>query len=242
MHRGLRKTGVIIAFHRVNDRTAGDALTRGTRDYERFCRFFRLYFDVVSLGEIIRRLERGESIEGLLAITHDDGYRDNFEHAAPILQKVGLPATFFIASGFMGTDTVPFWDADIPHELGWMTWDQVRELRDQGFEIGAHTCHHVDLGKLGGQEASRELTVSRGDLERELGQVVDLFAYPFGARDNMNAENLELVRAAGYRCCLSCHGGLARDGADPFDLPRVPISPWYANPEQLALDLGLERA
>ena len=42
--------------------------------------------------------------------------------------------------------------------------------------------------------------------------------------------------------CLSCHGGMTQDGADLFDLPRVPISPWYENVDQLALALGLRRA
>lgn len=242
MQLGLRGHGVIVAFHRVNDRTAGDELTRGTRDYEDFCRFFKRYFDVVPLAEMIDRLERGDSIEGQLVITHDDGYLDNFEQAAPILSKLGLPATFFITSRFMESEVVPWWDEGIAEPLGWMSWDQVRQMRDGGFEIGAHTCHHVDLGVVPLDEAREELVTSKQDLERELGDVVDLFAYPFGRADNIRPETRALVREAGYRTCLSCHGGLARNGGDPFELERVPISPWYANTDHLAAALGMRRA
>jgi peptidoglycan/xylan/chitin deacetylase (PgdA/CDA1 family) len=235
---GLDRRAVIVGFHRVNDATAGDALTRGTRDYERFCRFFRSHFDVVPLRDILGRLETGQTLEGLLAITHDDGYRDNLEHAAPILAKLGLPATFFVSTGFIGSNVVAPWDRGLPEAPGWMTWDQVRELRALGFDIGAHTCTHADLGVLGAEEALAELVDSRRKLEHELGEPIDLFAYPFGGDANMTPQNRALVRQAGYRCCLSCRGGLARDGADPFELPRVPISPWYADPSQLAFDLA----
>jgi peptidoglycan/xylan/chitin deacetylase (PgdA/CDA1 family) len=242
LRRGLRGAGVIVAFHRVNDATADDPLTHGTRSYEAFCRFFRTHFDVVPLSDLIGRLEAGRSIEGLLTITHDDGYVDNFEHAAPLLEKVGVPATFFVSSGFIGTETVAPWDVDIAEHLGWMTWDQVREMRVRGFEIGAHTVNHVDLGRVSAEDARAELAESRRHLERELGLSIDLFAYPFGAADNICPRNLEIVREVGYRCCVSCYGGVARNGDDVYALQRVPMSSWYENPDQLALALGLDRA
>jgi peptidoglycan/xylan/chitin deacetylase (PgdA/CDA1 family) len=241
MQRGLRRKGVVVAFHRVNDRTAGDALTRSSRDYERLCEFFRTHFDVVSLGSLRGELEAGRSLEGKLAVPHDDGYLDNYEFAAPILEKLNVPATFFVSSEFIGSETIPFWDQDVKEKLGWMSWDQVRDLRRRGFEIGAHTKNHVDLGAVEEEEARVELRDSRQHLESELGQVVDLFAYPFGGERHMNATSRALVRSLGYRCCLSSHGGVVPDGSDPFDLRRVPISMWYADPDQLAYELGLGR-
>ena len=58
----------------------------------------------------------------------------------------------------------------------------------------------------------------------------------------MTADNRELVKAAGYRCCCSCHGGLTVAATDPFRLPRVPITPWYATPQQFGLELAFEPA
>jgi peptidoglycan/xylan/chitin deacetylase (PgdA/CDA1 family) len=239
---GLRETGVVVAFHRVNERTADDALTRSPADYRRFCRFFKEHFDVVSLDDFLTRLETGRSIEGCLVITHDDGYLDNRLEAAPILAELGLPATFFLTTEFIGSDAVPHWDAEAGTPHPWMSWDQVRELRQMGFEIGCHTATHADLGRVPPQAAALELLESRARLERELGEKTDLFAYPYGGLANITEANRWVVRDSGFRSCLSCCGGLVRDGADPFELARVPISPWYRNPDQLAFELGLGRA
>jgi len=238
MRRSLRQTGVIVAYHRVNDESAGDALTRSPADYEAFARFFRDHFDVVPLRRFIARLTAGESVAGMLVITHDDGYLDNFEHAAPILARLGLPATFFVSTRFIESEAVPWWDADEGKRFPWMSWDQVRELDREGFEIGAHTQHHVDLGKVDAAEARRELSGSKADLERELSHPVDLFAYPYGGAEHMCESNLALVREAGFACSMSCHGGVVTDGADVYRMARVPISMWYPTPSHLALDLA----
>lgn len=241
MRPGLRRTGVVVAFHRVNDRTADDALTKSPADYRRFCRFFKDHFDVVSLDAFLTRLETGRSVEGLLVITHDDGYLDNRLEAVPILADLGLPATFFVTTDFIESEIVPHWDAESGTAHPWMTWEQVRETRRMGFEIGSHTRTHADLGRIAPEETIRELRDSKDRLERELGEKADLFAYPYGGLANMTDANRQVVRASGFRSCMSCCGGVVRDGADPFDLARVPISPWYRNPDQLVFELALGR-
>ncbi|MFO0687931.1 MAG: polysaccharide deacetylase family protein [Myxococcota bacterium] len=242
LRSGLRRTGVVVAFHRVNDRTADDALTKSPADYRRFCSFFKAHFDVVSLSDFATRLETGRSVEGCLVITHDDGYLDNRLEAAPILADLGLPATFFLTTEFIGSEAVPHWDEEAGAAHPWMSWDQVREMRDMGFEIGCHTATHADLGRIDPQRTAHELRESRARLEHELGSRTDLFAYPYGGLANMTQANRAVVRELGFRTCLSCCGGLIRDGADPYDLARVPISPWYRNPDQLAFELGRGRA
>ena len=123
-----------------------------------------------------------------------------------------------------------------------MTWDQVRSLHRKGFEIGAHTRTHVDLGKVAAAEAREEIFGARLELERQLAARVDLFAYPYGGRNNITNSNRELVKAARFRCCCSNFGGVNVPDADPFDLLRVPISPWYASPHQFGFDVALGRS
>jgi peptidoglycan/xylan/chitin deacetylase (PgdA/CDA1 family) len=241
MRKRLESTGVIVAYHRVNDESAGDALTRSPADYEAFGRFYRDHFDVVPLSRFVARLAAGESVGGMLVITHDDGYLDNYEHAAPILSKLGLPATFFVSTRFIESDIVPWWDADEGKRFSWMSWEQVRELDRAGFEIGAHTQTHVDLGRVDADEARRELLDSKIDLERELTHPVELFAYPYGGAEHMCESNLALVRDTGFACSMSCHGGVVPDGTDVFRMARVPISMWYPTPSHLAFDLGTGR-
>lgn len=230
---------VVVAFHRVQDTPNGHGLTTSVEMFERHCRFFRRHFKVVPLRELVDRMERGAAVGGTLAITFDDGYRDNFDNAAPVLKRLGLPATFFVVSRWMGTDVVPWWDREQGVRHPWMTWDQVRSLRARGFDVGAHTRTHVDLGRVSGAEARGEILGSRCDVEEQIGEPVELFAYPFGGRDNLTEENRQLVRAAGFRCCCSATGGINAAGADPFRLCRIPISPWYTSPHQFGLEVAL---
>lgn len=240
-HLLLKDGGVIVAFHRVNDKLPSDALTVSSRKFEAFCRFFRNHFDVIELDDFVARLERKASIHGAVAITFDDGYLDNFEVAAPILQKAALPATFFVVTSFLETTTVPWWDRDLPHHPGWMTWDQVRTLASEGFDIGAHTRTHADLGAVDGPEADTEIQGSRKDLIERLGLAPSHFAYPYGQQANLSEANRERIRLAGFKSCVSCLDGVTDPRSDPFRLPRVSISPWFRSPEQFTFDMLARR-
>ncbi|EGV15975.1 polysaccharide deacetylase family protein [Thiocapsa marina] len=213
----------IVAFHRVDDLAYPNPLTCGITQFEECCELLARTFRVVPLSQQLDRLGR-EDCGGTLSITFDDGYLDNFEHAAPILERLGLPATFFVATGFIGTDAVAWWDRELPDTPKWMSWDQVRSLHSRGFDIGCHTVNHADLGSLAEKDAERELLESRQRLCRELNTEIDLFAYPYGGPEHMNAENLLIVKNSGLRCSLSCHGGVNAINSDPFSLRRIPIN------------------
>jgi peptidoglycan/xylan/chitin deacetylase (PgdA/CDA1 family) len=238
LHRVLlQERGIIVTFHRVNDILPEDGLTRRSRIFEEFCRFFRANFDVVPMTELVSRLDRKASLAGTLAITFDDGYLDNYELAAPILRKLGLPATFFVVTGFIGTKTVPWWDAGLAQHPGWMSWDMVRELSREGFDVGAHTRTHPDLGTIDGAEADAEIAGSKQDLVEVLGRAPDHFAFPYGQRKNLLESNRQRIVEAGYRSCVSCHGGVAPSDADPFRLARIPISAWLRTPQQFVFEV-----
>jgi peptidoglycan/xylan/chitin deacetylase (PgdA/CDA1 family) len=232
----LRRRAVIVLFHRVDDRYPLDPLTRTQADFERFLAFFARFFRVVTLGELARRIERGESVARHLVITFDDGYLDNQTTAAVALARAGLPACFFITTEFIGSDRVPWWDADAGIRSEWMAWDHVRALHQAGFEIGAHTCNHVDLGVVSGHEAQVEIEGSKERLEAELGAPVRCFSYPYGRRENFTPDNKLLVRDAGFEVCVSAFGGMVAPGADRLALPRIAISQWFQSPYQFGLD------
>jgi len=236
----LRRSAVVVAFHRVQDIDDPTGLTVDRATFERHCRFFRRHFNVVPLTELIGRLERGHPLNRHLAITFDDGYRDNFDNARPILQKLGLPATFFVVSGWMGGDEWPWWDRERNVRHPWMTWRQVRELSRDGFDVGAHTRTHVDLGVVSVDVAREEIAGARADLEDRLERNIDLFAYPYGRPANLSEANRAIVRDSGFRCCCSCHGGLTPADTDPFRLQRIAMSRWFESPQQFGLELVRE--
>ncbi len=234
-----RRTAVVVVFHRIDDRYPANPITCTSRAFEDFCSFFARYFTVVPLGEVVRRLVEGRSVGGLLAITFDDGYRDNRMTAAPILQSRHLPACFFVTTDYIGSSHVPEWDAAERITSRWMDWGDVRHLADHGFEIGSHTVHHSDLGAVHGADAFRELADSKQRLEAELGRKVTLFAYPFGGREHFTEANRALTQQAGYGCCVSAFGGTVRSGTDPFRIRRSPVSPWNLSPYHFGFETVL---
>lgn len=92
----------ILIFHRVLPRR--DALQPDIPDADQFdsiCRWMRAWFDVLPLPEAVRRLQDRSLPAGAACITFDDGYADNYDVASPILHRHGLPATVFVATGYL---------------------------------------------------------------------------------------------------------------------------------------------
>src|SRR5437868_8176781 len=209
----------ILAFHRVTDQVPEDDLTVGTARFEQMCGMLKTKFRVVPLAEIFRIVRSGESFPPrTVAITFDDGYRDNL-FAAETLARHGLPACFFLATAYMGTSEVFPWDRHLP-ALPKLTWDEVRAMDRMGFEIGSHTHTHADLGAVPLSTVRQELSESKRLLEDRLGRQVHWFAYPFGRRECFPVERLPLVQEAGYQGCVSAYGGFVYKGADDRILPR----------------------
>jgi peptidoglycan/xylan/chitin deacetylase (PgdA/CDA1 family) len=239
-HR-FRSKRVIVTFHRVSDALPEDRMTHSSSKFEEYCQFFRQHFRVVPLSEQVAGGSGANHLGGTLSITLDDGYLDNFEVAAPILRKLNLPAAFFVVTGFVGTRTVAPWDRELVRQPGWMDWDQLRSLASDGFEIGSHTDSHLDLGVADAATARAELEISRRKLEEQLGSPTRLFAYPFGARNNISQVSMDLVRETGFSCCLACYGGPNDLSTSPFDLTRISIAQGFETPDQFAFDMFFGR-
>jgi len=232
----FRNKALVVLFHRVDDRLAGNPITCTQAEFRAFCRFFRKYFKVISFGRLMEMLANGEDLSNCLVITFDDGYKDNRQLAAEELKRLDLPACFFVATNFIASDHVTWWDKDLPVGIPWMTWDDVRELHAMGFEIGSHTMNHVDLGVLEGEDARVEIVGSKERLAAELSMPVRWFSYPYGRLHQITEANREAVRRAGYECCISAYGGAVSPGTDAFRVKRVGISPWYLTPYQFGFE------
>lgn len=234
--RFLTNKAIIVLFHRVDDDLIRDPISCTSGEFRSFCHFFRRYFKVVSLRELLQKLDKGEDLSRHLVITFDDGYRDNWRVAAPELARLRLPCCFFVATDLISSRETPWWDSKNAVRTEWMTWEDVRHLHGQGFEIGAHTMTHANLGELPGEVAAAEIAGSKKRLETELGETVLYFSYPYGGRAEMTEESREAVRRAGYQCCLSAYGGAVTLQPDYFDLKRTAISHWHISPYQFGFE------
>jgi GT2 family glycosyltransferase/peptidoglycan/xylan/chitin deacetylase (PgdA/CDA1 family) len=172
----------ILCYHRVcdhpNPALAQWAVTpKAFRAQMRF--LHKSGYQAVTLRELIRAFDAGRSLDKLVVITFDDGYLDTVTTAAPILDEMGFPATVFVVSKLVGATAA--WDEDYGGAMAPLaTWNQLRSLQERGWEIGFHTTNHVDLTQVSEEEAVRELVEGRLEFEREIGESVTSFAYPFG--------------------------------------------------------------
>lgn len=105
-----RRAFPVLTYHRVNDHRDPffDALP--TQVLERQVRYLARHYAVLPVEELVDRMAAGTLPGNAVAITFDDGYRDTLTHAAPILARHRLPATVFLATGFIGTAEVPWHD------------------------------------------------------------------------------------------------------------------------------------
>jgi peptidoglycan/xylan/chitin deacetylase (PgdA/CDA1 family) len=160
-----------------------------------------------------------------LVLTFDDGYRSVLEHAAPIMQRFGIPGTVFVVTNFVGAPVPMTWSGiaqwvgtPCESELRSLGWDELAELAAAGWEIGSHTCSHPYLTQLSQMQLEEELGASRACVEERLGRPCRSLAYPQGDHDE------RVVRAAaqaGYELAFTVPSTLAE--GDRLRWPRIGI-------------------
>lgn len=236
----LRGKAVIVAFHSIDATGSGGSISVSHKLFREYCDFFSRYFEVVTLSSLVEDLKAGRDVSGKLVITFDDGYKDNHTLAAPALEKYGLPATFFVTTDFIGSDHHAEWDKEEGVKSEWMTWEDVRDLHERGFEIGSHTASHIKLATADAFEVEAELRDASRQIEMQTGAKVKHFAYPFGRREDIDSGALDAIHAAGFDSCVSCFGGTISKQTQDV-MPRIPVNAWYQSVEEFGLELFRER-
>lgn len=112
----------------------------------------------------------GDVSRKTVVITFDDGYKDFLEHAYPVLDEFGFPATQFISTGFIGKTL---------NERPCLDWEDVRFLSRNNVTFGSHTVSHPKLFHLSDREIENEIVGSKDEIEAKLGVRLSTFAYPF---------------------------------------------------------------
>ena len=176
-----------------------------------------------------------------LAVTFDDAFASVLDRAYPILAELDLPGTVFAPTAFISGDRgrlewpgIEMWTAtESDSELVSMSWDELRFLTDQGWEIGSHTRTHPRLTELDDETLRKELEASRRECSAGLGAPCEALAYPYGAVD---ARVAEAAAAAGYSAAAALSSSLRRNG--PHRWPRVGI---YHDDHMLRFRLKIDR-
>jgi peptidoglycan/xylan/chitin deacetylase (PgdA/CDA1 family) len=182
--------------------------------------YLGLTFAEAERRRLARTLHRRTAV-----VTFDDGFVSTLL-AQPILEEAGFPATVFVPTHFIDTGKLlSYADGNAPGDRSYakerrpLTWEQLRRLRDAGWEVGSHTVNHPRLPELNDADLARELEVSRKTIEDRLGGC-ETIAYPYGLADARVAAAAE---RAGYLAGCTLTAGHSID--ERFRRARVGLYP-----------------
>lgn len=194
---------LILAYHSISLRRV-DSLSVMVANFEKQIAWLHgKGFRSITLADFISK--KFDKEEPIVIITFDDGYKDNYSQAFPVLKKYGYVATIFLVSDHVNTDHIFYWDVPkissrYPESLfKILTWEQIYEMADYGIEFGSHSCTHPELTKISADQCRQEIDRSRSDIKLKLGREVMSFSYP---RGNLNSETIQMVEDAGYSCAV----------------------------------------
>jgi len=208
--KGRRDGLRILCYHAVNDLLPDYMNVRVSNFEDQMAWLASEGYTTVSLDTLFDERGKGDMDWGKrVVITFDDGYRDNYENAFPVMLKYGFTGAIFCVSGKIGTD--PYLDRA-----------QILEMQKAGFSFGSHTVTHPRLSQTAPEVRKAEFRDSKKVLEELLGSEVSYFCYPYGIYEEACFNEL---KEAGYRAAVSNTPGANRPGqiANPYTLCRTEI-------------------
>ncbi len=201
---GLTPTGYqtvpVLVYHNFSeDKVTKMIIPRDAFDEQ--MRFLKTNgYTVLTLDQLFGFLELKEQIpEKSVVITIDDGWKSVYDIAYPVLKKYGFPATLFVYTNLIGTRSG-------------LSWDQVKELSQNGFDIQNHTKTHRNLIQMQKDETfekyfraiEKEIVASEKLIEKKLNKKCTYLAYPYGDTNNLV---IALLKKYGYRGAFTVHRG-----------------------------------
>jgi peptidoglycan/xylan/chitin deacetylase (PgdA/CDA1 family) len=178
-------------------------------------------YRTLDLTQAVSALSAGSCEGKPVVITFDDGLRDFYTDAFPVLMTYGFKATMFVVTEASGEQRISRDGKQC------MTWDEIREVRNNGISIGSHTVTHPELHSLLPAQVRYEVETSKRAIEDKLGDPVQSFSYPYAfpeQRKTFVSELRQLLDGYGYKNGVSTIIGTAGPHHDRFFLPRLPIN------------------
>ncbi len=213
----------VLVYHNLAERPRG-RMVMAASSFEQQMRYLKAHgYRVISLTEVVEWMQLGRQLpRRAVVLTFDDGYRAFRQHAYPVLRELGFAATLFVYTDYVGAGRNA------------MSWDDLRQLVAEGFDVQAHSKSHGDLKRAPGEAEAQHLRRLHQELvepletfQRQLGRGSRILAYPYGSWDE---EVVARAREAGYIAGFS----VRRQGNASF------VRPLAAHRSQIYGDMSLE--
>lgn len=181
-------------------------------------------YETVTFKDLLnnRYKQRFDKEKKWIMLTFDDGYKDNYENAFPILKKYQFKGIIYILDGIEYNK----WDVDNPgnpeKRFTLMNQDELLEMQNYGIEFGGHTSTHPRLAELSTEQVKSEIINSKFNIEKIIGKELLSFAYPYGS---LNEEVKRIPQEAGYKFAVATDSGSIVFSDDLFEIRRIGIFP-----------------
>ena len=194
--------------------------------FERHLVYFKSAFECVDQAGLTQFLRHGAvPTRPLLIVSFDDGYRNNFDVATPLLEKHGIPGWFFVVARACNPE--PTVVGGPLNTRFCMDWDQLCDLQARGHVVGCHTYHHRNVGTIAHDELKREIVEAKSVLEQRLAEPINAFCFPYGTSACFSEQSLELIRQH-YSFAFHNFPGHVRPFHSPLSIGRMPCEPhWH---------------
>ncbi len=154
----------------------------------------------------------GNLPENTIGISVDDADKSFLETGWPLFKKNNIPVTLFVTTG------------TISNNQKYINWDQIRELKEEGVIIGAHSHTHAHMPDISIEEVRKEIETSNQIFLKELGEIPTLFAFPYGETTD---EIIELVKEFKFKVAFGQHSGIINETSNMYYLPRFSLNERY---------------
>lgn len=179
-------------------------------------------YTVMPLPDILAAIrDRKQLPDRTIGLTVDDAFKSLYETGWPRLKEAGFPFTLFVA-----TDAI---DRRLPD---YMSWDQIRELRDAGVTIGSQTASHLHMAYSRKAINKADMNKSNARFKAELGAAPAMIAYPYGEASNAV---MRYARETGFTAGFGQHSGVLYRGMDEFYMPRFALNENYGDMDRFRL-------
>jgi len=200
----------ILIYHHIRDFSAKDSTNDKTFivpavDFSKQLEYLKNEgFESILFKDLIDYFNGDFSMpDKPVIISFDDGLKNQFNNAFPLLVENGFKATFFIFTNPIGKNS------------NYMNWEEVNQLHDAGMEIGVHGHYHLFLDRISQEELEKEIVLSRQIIEDNINSEVSVIAYPFGS---YNEDAINKLKGKGYLAARGITNGVFHTKDDMFKL------------------------